>query len=108
MTVEGSAKSKVSSLSFCSISLSPPSWLEPNTTTRALSPSFALARFANSVADESNSDPGSPTWPNLSSICASADSHTPMSKARRTWRIDRVMLSLIGGANARGRRARIG
>jgi hypothetical protein len=29
-------------------------------------------RLANSVAETSNSDPGSPTWPNLSSSCASA------------------------------------
>ena len=42
--------SSVPSFSFCSISLSPPSWLEPKTTTLALSPSLALARFANSSA----------------------------------------------------------
>src|SRR6185503_1883365 len=38
----------------------------------ALPASLALARLANSVAETSNSDPGSPTWPNLSSSCASA------------------------------------
>ena len=43
--------STVPSLSFCSSSLSPPSWLEPKTTTLALPPSLALARRANSSAD---------------------------------------------------------
>ena len=50
--------STVPSLSFCSISLSPPSWLEPYMTTFALPPSLALARLANSSADFANSDPG--------------------------------------------------
>src|SRR6202035_2073240 len=95
MTVEGSAKSRVPNLSFCSISLSPPSWLEPNTTTRALLPSLALARFANSFADESNNEPGSPTWPNLSSICASAGGHRPTRKTRRARRTDSMLFSFL-------------
>ena len=50
--------STVPSLSFCSSSLSPPSWLEPYTTTLALPPSLALARLANSSADFAKSEPG--------------------------------------------------
>ena len=68
MTVEGSAISAVPSRSFCNSSSSVPSWLEPNTTTFALSPSFSLARRANSSAESWNSEPGSPTWPNLISV----------------------------------------
>ncbi len=64
--------STVPSLSFCSNSLSPPSWLEPNTTTLALPASLALALLANSSADFANSEPGSPTWPNLISVWAVA------------------------------------
>src|SRR5688572_24468788 len=70
MTVEGNARSTVPSLSFCSSSLSPPSWLEPYTWTFALPPSLALARLANSSAEAANSEPGSPTWPNLISVWA--------------------------------------
>ena len=64
--------STVPSLSFCSSSLSPPSWLEPKTTTLALLPSLALARLANSSAEAAKSEPGSPTWPNLISVWAGA------------------------------------
>ena len=72
ITLDGMANSSVPRRSFCIISASPPSWLEPNTTTLALLPSFSLARRANSLADSSNSEPGPPTWPSLSSICAAA------------------------------------
>jgi len=68
MTVDGKAMSTVPSLTFCSNSLSPPSWLEPYTTTLALTPSLALARLANSSADAENSEAGSPTCPNLISV----------------------------------------
>ncbi len=70
ITVEGSAMSTVPSLSFCSNSRSLPSWLEPNTTTLALPASRVLAILANSSAEDANSEPGSPTWPNLISTCA--------------------------------------
>ena len=66
ITDDGIANSTVPRRSFCISSLSPPSWLEPKTTTLALLPSFSLARRANSLADSSNSEPGPPTWPSLS------------------------------------------
>ena len=72
ITVDGSTKSIVPSLSFCSSSLSPPSWLEPYVTTLYLPPSLALARRANSSAAAPISEPGSPTWPSLSSVWARA------------------------------------
>ena len=78
--------SMVPSLSFCSSSRSLPSWLEPNTTTFALAPSLALARFANSSAEAVNSDAGSPTCPNLISVwawTAPAKAAAPRTKARR-------------------------
>jgi hypothetical protein len=61
ITVEGSAKSTVPSFSFCSSSLSPPSWLEPYVMILYLPPSFSFARLANSSAAAPISDPGSPT-----------------------------------------------
>ena len=61
ITVDGSAKSTVPSLSFCSSSLSLPSWLEPKYDHRvALFARASLARSANSLADISNSEPGRP------------------------------------------------
>ncbi len=72
ITVEGMESSSVPRRSFCIISVSPPSWLEPNTTTLALLPRRSLARRANSLAERSNSEPGPPTWPSLISNCACA------------------------------------
>src|SRR5688572_20395125 len=73
--------STVPSFSFCSSSLSPPSWLEPYTTTLALAPSLALACLANSSAEAANSEPGSPTWPNLISVWAKSGAAKPASSA---------------------------
>ena len=71
ITLDGIATSTVPRRSFCISSLSLPSWLEPKTTTLALLPSFSFARRANSLADNSNSEPGPPTGP------ARARSKTP-------------------------------
>ena len=103
ITVDGSAMSTVPSFNFCSSSLSPPSWLEPNTTTLALLPSLALARRANSSAELANKEPGSPTWPNLISIWASAGTAASeasvASAAVRAWR------NVIGLLQEGGRRS---
>src|SRR5579859_640403 len=92
MTVEGTAMSTVPSLSFCSISLSPPSWLEPYTTTFALPASFALARRANSSADFWKIDPGSPTWPSLSSVCAATSGANAAVATARSTRMARCFM----------------
>ena len=87
--------------------LSPPSWLEPNTTTLALLPSFSLARRANSLADSSNSEPGPPTWPSLSSICAAAGSAKACRARRRRGCVRRVIhvsgLLVVWGSIQAGR-----
>ena len=115
ITVDGIAKSRVPRRSFCSISRSPPSWLEPNTITFALPPSFSLARRANSLADRSKSEPGPPTWPSLSSVWAAACRLAPrssvaMSRRRRGFirvsgfrRLEFACRS-GGGEHLRGRR----
>ena len=73
--------STVPSFSFCSISLSPPSWLEPNTTTLALSPSFALARLANSSARLLEQRAGLADVAELDLRLRSAAAQTPTAKA---------------------------
>src|SRR3546814_10172112 len=73
ITLDGSANWTWPSFSFCSSSVSLPSWEEPKTCTSALSPRSALAQRANSLALASNSEPGSPTWPNFRlRVCATA------------------------------------
>ena len=94
MTVEGSAKSAVPSRSFCNSSSSVPSWLDPNTTTFALSPSFSLARRANSSAESWNSEPGSPTWPNLISVWAAAAA-MPLAKIAAMQTMNLRMVGLL-------------
>ncbi len=56
--------------------------------TLALPASFAFARFANSSALFWNSEPGSPTWPSLISICACAgrSGEQPRTRRRRECR----------------------
>ncbi|MCY1553668.1 hypothetical protein D9M68_901750 [compost metagenome] len=70
MMVDGIDSSSVPRRSFCIISESPPSWLEPNTMTLPLLPRRSLARRAYSLAERSKSEPGPPTWPSLISTCA--------------------------------------
>src|SRR4051794_26139269 len=64
--------SRVPSFTFCIISVSSPSWLDPNTVIATLPLVFSFTRLANSSAERAKSEPGDPTWPSLSSVWAVA------------------------------------
>ena len=65
MVEEGSVRCIVPSLTFWSMSWSGPSWELSNTLTTAASPSFSLARHANSLAVCSWSEPGEAEMPKM-------------------------------------------